>query len=65
MIDVRLLRTDPDAVRRGLERRHAPEVLAQLDRATELDAQVRSIQARRDSLRAEVNEVSKQVVSIL
>ena len=63
MIDVRLLRTDPDAVRRGLERRHAPEVLEQLDRAIELDVLVRSIQARRDALRAEVNEISKQVAT--
>ena len=63
MIDVRLLRTDPDAVRRGLERRHAPEVLEQLVRAIELDVLVRSIQARRDALRAEVNEISKQVAT--
>ena len=63
MIDVRLLRTDLDGVRRGLARRHAPEVLEQLDRATELDARVRSMQARRDALRAEVNEVSKQVAT--
>ncbi len=63
MIDVRLLRTDPKGVRASLARRHAPEVLAQLDRAIELDVEVRSIQAKRDALRAEVNEVSKQVAS--
>ncbi len=63
MIDVRLLRTDPDGVRGALTRRHAPEVLAQLDRAIEVDVQVRSIQAKRDALRAEVNEVSKQVAT--
>jgi seryl-tRNA synthetase len=37
--------------------------MTQLDRATELDAQVRANQAKRDSLRAEVNEVSKQVAT--
>jgi seryl-tRNA synthetase len=63
VIDVRLLRTDPDGVRASLTRRHAPEVLAQLDRAIELDVAVRSIQAQRDALRAEVNEVSKQVAT--
>ena len=61
MIDVRLLRTDPDGVRAGLARRGAPEVMAQLESAIQLDVQVRSIQARRDALRAEVNDVSKQV----
>ncbi len=63
MIDVRLLRADPDGVRASLTRRHAPEVLTQLDRAIELDVEVRSIQAKRDALRAEVNDVSKQVAT--
>ncbi len=35
--------------------------MAQLESAIRLDVQVRSIQARRDALRAEVNDVSKQV----
>ena len=63
MIDVRLLRTDADGVRASLVRRHAPEILVQLDRAIEADVAVRSIQAKRDALRAEVNEVSKQVAT--
>ncbi len=63
MIDVRLLRTDPDRVRASLTRRHSPEILTQLDRAIEADVAVRSIQAKRDALRAEVNEVSKQVAT--
>lgn len=63
MIDVRLLRTDAEGVRSALARRHAPEVLAQVDRAVELDVEVRSIQAKRDTLRAEVNDVSKQVAT--
>ena len=63
MIDVRLLRADPDGVRAALARRHSDDVLAQLERATEVDGQVRDIQSRRDGLRAEVNELSKQVAS--
>lgn len=63
MIDVRLLRTDPDGVRASLARRRKPEVLEQLDRAIEVDVAVRAIQAKRDALRAEVNEVSKQVAT--
>ena len=61
MIDVRLLRTDPDGVRAALARRGSSEVLAQLARATEVDAAVRDNQSRRDGLRAEINELSKQV----
>jgi len=63
VIDVRLLRTDADGVRASLARRRSPEVLTQLDRAIEADVVVRSMQAKRDALRAEVNEVSKQVAT--
>jgi seryl-tRNA synthetase len=61
VIDVRLLRTDPQAVRAALARRHAPELLEQLDRALALDEQSRQIAGQRDALRAQVNELSKQV----
>ncbi len=61
MIDVRLLRTDPDGVRAALARRGSADVLAQLDRATEVEVAVRDNQSRRDRMRAEINELSKQV----
>ena len=50
-------------MRTALARRHAPEALAQVDRAIEADVAVRSIQAKREALRAEVNEVSKEVAT--
>lgn len=61
MIDVRLLRTDPDGVRAALARRGSSEVLEQLARATEVEVALRDNQSRRDGLRAEINELSKQV----
>ncbi|MEO7371688.1 MAG: serine--tRNA ligase, partial [Ilumatobacteraceae bacterium] len=61
MIDVRLLRADPGAVRAALGRRGQPDVLDQLDRAIAFDALSRDIVAKRDSIRAEVNELSKSV----
>jgi seryl-tRNA synthetase len=61
VIDVRLLRTDLDAVRASLARRGDPEVLEQLDEAVSVDARVREIAAERDTARARVNEMSKQV----
>ena len=61
MIDVRLLRTDLDAVRTSLARRGDPEVLGQVDEAARLDARLREITADRDATRARVNELSKQV----
>jgi chaperonin cofactor prefoldin len=61
VIDVRLLRTNPDGVRAALARRCKPDVMAQLERALEIEGQVRELQSRRDAVRAEVNELSKQV----
>jgi seryl-tRNA synthetase len=61
VIDVRLLRGDLDAVRSGLARRHKPDVDALLDEAVALDDRVREVTARRDDLRARVNDLSKSV----
>ena len=61
MIDVRLLRTDPDAVRAALARRGDPSILEALDRAIELDAQTRDLTTQRDAMRARVNELSAKV----
>ena len=61
MIDVRALRTDPDAVRAAMARRGDPALLDQLDEARRLDEQVREITAERDALRARVNDLSKEV----
>ncbi|MEN9645954.1 MAG: hypothetical protein RL238_2623, partial [Actinomycetota bacterium] len=38
VIDVRLLRTDPEGVRAALARRNNPELLEQLSAAIELEA---------------------------
>ena len=61
MIDIRLLRNEPATVRAALARRGKPELLVQADAVLDLDAQSRDIVAHRDSLRAEVNDLSKQV----
>lgn len=61
MIDVRLLRTDLEGVKAALARRSKPELLVQIDEAVALDARVRDMALQRDALRAQVNELSKQV----
>jgi seryl-tRNA synthetase len=61
MIDVRKLRSEPDAVRAAMARRGKPELLDLLDQALALDVQLRSIATDRDALRKQVNDVSKQV----
>ena len=61
MIDVRLLRNDPAAVKAALARRGKPEIIEQLDAAIALDGRLRDITAQRDASRARVNELSKLV----
>ena len=59
MIDIRLLRTDSEAVKAALARRG--EDTSVLDRVVELDARQRSLAEERDQVRNEVNTISKQV----
>ena len=61
MIDVRLLRTNLDGVRSALARRGKPDLLVQVDEAVSLDTRLREMSLERDTLRAEVNDLSKQV----
>lgn len=59
MIDVRLLRTDFDGVMAALGRRGID--LAPVERAAELDRQVRALVAERDAARSRINALSKEV----
>jgi seryl-tRNA synthetase len=56
-----LLRSNLAGVREALGRRGKPDVLAMLDEAVRHDERSREITAERDTIRARVNELSKQV----
>ena len=60
MLDIRRLRTEPDAVRAGLARRGG-DAAANVDRILELDVQQRALGTERDDLRARIKVVSKAV----
>lgn len=59
VIDVRLIRSDPDAVKAALARRG--EDLAPIDRVVDLDRRQRELAQERDEIRRRVKELSKQV----
>jgi seryl-tRNA synthetase len=61
VIDVKLLRTEPDAVRAAMARRGKPDLLEQLDQAAAVDGRLRQIANDRDAIRRQVNDLSKQV----
>ncbi|MBK9180029.1 MAG: serine--tRNA ligase [Acidimicrobiales bacterium] len=59
MIDVHLLRTDPEGVKAALARRRID--VSDVDRAAALDVEQRELATRRDELRARVKGLSKEV----
>ncbi len=59
MIDIRLVRTDPDAVKVALGRRGVEPAV--VDELATLDRRVRELSGRRDDLRAEVKKLSAEV----
>jgi len=59
VLDLRLIRSEPDVVRAGLERRGAD--LALLDRVLELDEHSRALGVEVDELRNRVKVVSKEI----
>ncbi|RLC65676.1 MAG: serine--tRNA ligase [Chloroflexi bacterium] len=58
MIDIRLIRENPELVRQGLEKRGDAFVL---DEILEIDARYRNLLRRTEELRAKHNEASKQL----
>ena len=65
MLDIRLIREDPDRVRRNLERRREPEKLALLDRLIEDDARWRELTTRVNGLRRRRNEISNEIAKVM
>ena len=59
MLDIRLIRSEPEAVKAALARRG--EDTSTVDQLLELDARRRGVTGERDELRAQVNALSKQV----
>jgi seryl-tRNA synthetase len=61
MLDIRLIREDPDRVRAALTRRGRPEYVVAVDELLATDERRRAAIATVDELRARRNEVSQQV----
>ncbi len=64
MLDIKLIRQDPKAVRKNLERRGNPEKLKLLDELIEADAEWRRLTQEVDELRKQRNILSRQVAEL-
>ena len=65
MLDIKLIREDPDAVRRNLERRQDPEKLELLDALIDDDARWRTATTRVNQLRRRRNDISSQIGKVM
>jgi seryl-tRNA synthetase len=60
MLDIRRIRSEPDAVKAALDRR-GPGTSGGVDEVVALDAEQRRLVARRDEIRSRIKSLSKQV----
>jgi len=61
MLDIRLIRENPDLVRKNLKRRQDPEKLKLLEELIAADTKWRKLQAEVNELRMKRNEISKKI----
>ena len=65
MLDIRLIRENPEYVRENLARRQDPEKLSLLDRVIETDQKWRELTGRVNELRRRRNDVSSQIGRVI
>ena len=65
MIDIALLRSDPDRVRKNIEKKFQHQKLPLVDEALSLDEKRRALQTEGDGLRAARNALSKQIGALM
>ena len=65
MIDINLIRTDPEKVRENIRKKFQEKKLPLVDEALTLDTKRRALIAEGDKLRAARNTLSKQVGALM
>ncbi|MBP7320545.1 MAG: serine--tRNA ligase [Lachnospiraceae bacterium] len=65
MIDIRLIRENPDLVRENMKKKFQEHKLNLIDEVIELDARSRAVQQEADSLRGSRNQLSKQIGALM
>lgn len=65
MLDIRLVRTDPDLVKENIKKKFQEEKLPLVDEVLDLDAKFRASKARGDELRRQRNTISKEIGKLM
>ncbi|CCY60058.1 serine--tRNA ligase [Clostridium sp. CAG:264] len=65
MIDIKILRENPDVVKQNIKNKFQDSKLPLVDEVIDLDAQARATQQEADDLRANRNKLSKQIGALM
>lgn len=65
MIDINLIRTNPDLVRENIKKKFQDQKLGLVDKILELDAKNRNLKQEGDSLRASRNKLSSEIGALM
>ena len=65
MLDIRLVRTNPDLVKENIKKKFQEEKLPLVDEVLDLDAKLRASKARGDELRRQRNTISKEIGKLM
>ncbi|MDR3091688.1 MAG: serine--tRNA ligase [Clostridiales bacterium] len=65
MLDIKLVRQNPELIRENLRKKFQEDKLPLVDKAAGLDEELRAAIAETDNLRAERNKVSKQIGALM
>ena len=65
MLDIKLLRTNPDLVKENIKKKFQDQKLVLVDEVVEKDKQYRDAKTRCDELRGQRNSISKQIGGLM
>ena len=65
MIDIKLIRENPDLVKENIKKKFQDDKLALVDEVSKLDSEVRKVQGEVDAMRSEKNNISKQFGALM
>ena len=65
MLDIKLLRTEPELVKENIRKKFQDEKLPLVDEVVEMDKEYRAAKTRADELRAKRNKMSKQIGGLM
>jgi len=65
MIDIKLLRDNPDLVKKNIKKRFQQEKIVLVDKLVKLDEEWRGLKHKEDGLRSERNKISKKINELM